>query len=74
MALDGILLAETIDKASESVEQDQTARMCWQDMVADGKIWVKNLMFNWNFLLNSTPFDQEVKKEMGNKFVSLLQC
>ena len=28
MALDGISLAETIDRASESVEQDQTARMC----------------------------------------------
>ena len=28
MALDGVSLAETIDRASESVEQDQTARMC----------------------------------------------
>ena len=28
MALDGILLAETIDRVSESVEQDQTAHMC----------------------------------------------
>ena len=27
MALDGILLAETLDRASESVEQDQTAHM-----------------------------------------------
>ena len=28
MVLDGVSLAETIDRASESVEQDQTARMC----------------------------------------------
>ena len=28
MALDGVSLAETIDRASESVEQDQIARMC----------------------------------------------
>ena len=28
MALDGVLLAETIGRAPESVEQDQTARMC----------------------------------------------
>ena len=28
MALDGISLEDAIDRASESVEQDQTARMC----------------------------------------------
>ena len=28
MALDGILLAETVKRALESVEQDQTALLC----------------------------------------------